>query len=210
MKNVLFAAGLAGLAAVAGTAAMAQSAGDFTLGLGLADVMPKSDNGHLDGAPGSKFDVKSNVRPTITFEYFVQDNLGIEVLGAWPFHHDTSVSGLGKVAAVHLLPPTVSLQYHFQTGTAFTPFVGAGVTYAWFFNTDDRGAAKASDLDLSVESKWAFSAHAGFDYAVSTNNYIRADVRYIDLSTDVRSHGDKIGTVDIDPWIAGVSFIHRF
>ena len=45
------------------------------------------------------------------------DNIGLEVLAATPFSHDIdatgSIAGLGKIAEVKQLPPTVSLQYHF-------------------------------------------------------------------------------------------------
>ena len=55
----------------------------------------------------------SNTRPTITGEYFLKDNLGIEVLAALPFQHDINVVGVGKVGSTKHLPPTVSLQYYF-------------------------------------------------------------------------------------------------
>jgi outer membrane protein W len=59
---------------------------------------PKSDNGTLTATPlgNLKMDVGSNVRPTITGEYFVRDNLGVEVLAALPFQHDISVVGRGQ------------------------------------------------------------------------------------------------------------------
>lgn len=101
------------------TFAFAQDAGTMTLGLGLGNVMPNSDNGTILGT--TDLDVGDNLRPTITFEYFIKDNLGIEVLGAWPFKHDISASGMGEIGSTQHLPPVVSLQYHFDTGSTFTP-----------------------------------------------------------------------------------------
>src|SRR5690606_22602722 len=72
--------------------AMAQSAGDWTLGVGLHSVDPKSDNGTLAGT--LRADVDDDIKPTITAEYFIRDNLGIEVLAAAPFKHDISLDGV--------------------------------------------------------------------------------------------------------------------
>ena len=77
---------LGGLAAPA----FAQQAGEWTISVGAHQVNPKSDNGKLAGGT-VPIEVDSNVRPTITAEYFVRDNLGIEVLAAWPFEHDINV-----------------------------------------------------------------------------------------------------------------------
>ena len=74
---VLFAAGLT----VAAAPAFAQSAGDWTLGLGVHQVDPKSDNGTLAGGT-LPLSVGSDAKPSLTFEYFIRDNLGIEVLAA--------------------------------------------------------------------------------------------------------------------------------
>jgi outer membrane protein len=102
----------ASLAAVALPAA-AQSAGDWTIGIGVHQVDPKSDNGVL--ANGTlPLSINSDAKPSLTFEYFSARNLGVEVLAAWPFQHDISVKGVGRVGSTKHLPPTVSLQYHFN------------------------------------------------------------------------------------------------
>ena len=111
--------------AAAAFPAAAQSAGDWTVAVGAHNVDPKSDNGTL-AAGTLPVSVDSNVRPTIAFEYFVRDNLGIEVLAALPFQHDIAIAGLGTVATTWHLPPTVSLQYHFNVGGAVSPLLGLG------------------------------------------------------------------------------------
>ncbi len=78
---------LAALSASLALPATAQSRGDWTLGVGVHNVDPKSDNGRLDATALGlgvlpPTEVGSSARPTITAEYFVRDNLGIEVLAA--------------------------------------------------------------------------------------------------------------------------------
>lgn len=210
MTRHLIAGGLAALLASAAVPAFAQSAGEITVGLGIGYVQPKSDNGSVT-ANDVDVDVKGNARPTLTVEYFVADNIGIELLAAWPFTHDVELDGLGKVAETTHLPPTLSVQYHWngQAGKgSISPFVGVGVNYTNFFDTDTKGALSGADLDLG--DSWGLAAHAGVDYRISDTGSIRADVRYLDIDTEAKLNGNKIGTVEVDPWVFGVSYVHKF
>jgi outer membrane protein len=187
--------------ATAAVPVFAQSAGTWTVGAGVHQVDPKSDSG-IDG-----LDVGSNVRPTITGEYFVADNLGIEVLAALPFEHDIDVGG-ATVGSTKQLPPTVSLQYHFNSTGTVSPFVGAGLNYTTFFSEDTKGALAGSDLKL--DDSWGLAAHAGLDFAVGEKGAIRVDVRWIDIDTDASVNGAKLGTVEIDPLVYGAAYVFKF
>ncbi|KAF1711364.1 hypothetical protein CSC70_05495 [Pseudoxanthomonas kalamensis DSM 18571] len=193
--------------------ALAQSAGDWTLGVGVHNVDPKSDNGNLDATalelgvlPPTEVD--SSVRPTVTFEYFVANNLGIEVLAALPFQHDISIQGVGKVGSTKQLPPVVSLQYHFANSSKVTPFVGAGLNYTLFFSEDTTGALAGTDLKL--DDSWGLAAHVGVDFALSDRSALRVDARWADIDTDVEVNGIKVGTAEIDPIVYGMAWVMKF
>mgnify|MGYP003585106102 FL=1 len=203
---------LAAVLALAATPALAQSAGTWTVGVGAHNVAPKSDNGTLTATPlgNLKMDVGSNVRPTITGEYFLKDNLGVEVLAALPFQHDISVVGVGKVGSTKHLPPTVSLQYHFGQGKV-KPFVGVGLNYTTFFSTKSEGAIAGTNLDLS--DSWGLAAHLGVDFKVGEKGAIRIDYRKIDIDTKVKLNGANLGTkntVNIDPSVYGIAYVFSF
>lgn len=193
---------LAGVAAPA----FAQSAGDWTVGVGVHQVSPTSDNGALAGNT-LKVDVGSDLKPTVTAEYFIRDNVGVELLASWPFEHDISIDGLGKVGSTKHLPPTLSLQYHFGQG-AITPFLGAGVNFTRFSGEETTGALAGSRLEL--DNSWGLAAHAGIDFKVGQRGAIRVDARWIDIDTDVRLDGADLGTVQIDPLIYGVAYVVKF
>ena len=200
---------LAAVLALAATPALAQSAGSWTVGIGAHNVAPKSDNGTLTATPlgNLTMDVGSNVRPTITGEYFLKDNLGIEVLAALPFQHDINVVGVGKVGSTKHLPPTVSLQYHFGQGKV-KPFVGVGLNYTTFFSTKSEGAIAGTNLDLS--DSWGLAAHLGVDFKVGEKGAIRVDYRKIDIDTKVKLNGANLGTrntVNIDPSVYGIAYV---
>ncbi|GGZ52416.1 membrane protein [Lysobacter xinjiangensis] len=196
------------LALVASAApALAQSRGDFTLGVGVHNVEPKSNNGALAGGT-LPLDIGSDVRPTITGEYFLRDGLGIEVLAALPFEHDISVKGVGRVGSTKHLPPTVSLQYHFNNGGKVSPLLGVGLNYTTFFQEDTTGALAGTRLELG--DSWGAAVHAGVDFRIGTRGALRVDARWMDIDTDVRVNGARMGTANIDPIAYGVSYIHAF
>jgi outer membrane protein len=181
--------------------AFAQSQGDWTLGLGIGNVNPKSDNGTLAGGAAT---VDSDTRPTITGEYFIRDNLGIELLAATPFEHEVSIAGIGTAGTVKHLPPTLSLNYHFPTNSAFKPFVGVGINYTTFFS-------ESSALgDLKVDDSWGLAVQAGLDYEINAKGAIRFNVRYINIESDVSLNGANIGTVEIDPVVIGAAYVFKF
>jgi len=194
-------------AVLASTAApvFAQSKGDITVGVGIAGVFPESNNGVLAGP--TPIDVQNGYSVTITGEYFIADRIGIELLAAWPFAHDID-SGGAKIGEVKHLPPTLSLQYHFVNNSKVTPFVGAGINYTTFVEDTAVGALAGNDLDL--DDSWGLALHAGLDYEVSNNGALRADVRWINIESDVKLNGADIGKAKINPWIVGVSYVHKF
>lgn len=187
-------------ALAAATPAFAQSAGDWTLGLGLGYVSPKDGNGLLAGASTS---VDEDIRPTITVEYFPLDNIGIELLAATPFKHTATIAGVGTATTKHL-PPTLSVVYHVPTAGKLSPFFGAGINYTTFFS--EESALGNVDLDDS----FGLAVKAGVDFDVSEKGALRTEIRWMDIDTDVSLNGSPIGTAEIDPIVVGVSYVHRF
>jgi len=206
-KTSLMLSALALAAASIAAPAMAQSKGDWTASVGVGSVNPKSDNGKL-AAGTLAVDVDSDVRPTITGEYFIADNVGIEVLGALPFKHDININGLGRVGSTKHLPPVVSLQYHFNSAGKVSPLIGLGVNYTTFFSESTGGALAGSKLKL--DDSWGLAAHVGVDFKINDNGALRIDARWADIDTKVKLDGAAIGTVNIDPMVYGISYVHSF
>lgn len=182
----------------------AQSAGDWTIGLGLASVMPKDGNGTLTAGA---VDVGNDLRPSITVEYFIRDNIGVELLAATPFKHDVSVGG-GKVGTVKHLPPVVSLNYHWDTGSAFQPYAGVGVNFTGFW--DEKTTGDLAGSELSLKNSWGLAAQVGADWWLNDRAALRATVRWIDIDSDVYLNGAKIGTAEVDPLVVQAAYVMRF
>lgn len=212
MKKTLLLSSLLIAASSCAMPVLAQSKGDWTLGVGVHQVNPKSSNGALDGSALElgrlPVEVDSDVKPTITAEYFIADNLGIEVLAALPFKHDISIDGVGIVGETKQLPPVVSLQYHFNSAGKVSPFLGGGLNYTVFYSEKTRGALAGTDLDL--DNSWGLAAHAGLDFKVGERGALRVDVRWADIDTKVKVNGASLGSVNIDPLVYGAAYLWKF
>lgn len=191
---------------LAASPAFAYEKGEWEIGLGVHQVNPSSNNGSL-AAGALSADVGSKVNLTFTGEYFLTDNWGFEVLASLPFEHDVRLNGV-EMATVKHLPPTFSLQYHFNGGEKVKPFVGLGVNYTMFFGIKEKGPLAGNNLDL--DSSWGLAAHAGLDFVINENQYLRVDVRKIDIDSDVKLNGVDIGTVNIDPIVYGAAYVWTF
>ncbi|MDF9302325.1 OmpW family outer membrane protein [Tritonibacter mobilis] len=200
MKTLVSALALGVAAASFAAPAMAQSQGDWTFGVGVINVNPKSDNGTLAGAAAT---IDDNTQLSLTAEYFIRDNLGIELLAASPFEHDIALGG-SNIGSTKQLPPTLSLVYHIPTKGKVTPFVGVGVNYTTFFSEE----SSLGTLDL--DNSFGFAATVGADWQISERGALRLNVRYMDIDTDARLNGAPIGKAEIDPVTVGVSYVHRF
>jgi len=215
MKPLAAALAVATLALGAAGAAQAADTG-FVVKLGIADVVPKSDNGTLNTPLGAfTADVGNSVRPSITIEYMFTPNLGVEVLGAWPFRNDVKLKGVGKVGQVDVLPPTVSLQWHFLPQAVVSPFVGVGVNYAFMYHERTKGLLRDLDTNLAVKNSWGVAAHVGVDFNFNKNWLMTIDARwiqmknkvYLDIPNDQRY---SLGSVKVDPMVYGVAVGYRF
>jgi len=202
IKSLLAAAASAVLLASTG---FSQAAGTWNVGVGLHNISPKATNSVVTG--GARTTVDDDVQPTITIEYFVYENLGIELLASLPFRHGVKANG-DFIGQTKLLPPTLSVQYYFVNASKFTPFVGVGLNYTTFFDT--RSAGLLAGADLSAEDSWGFAAHAGVDYKLTERSSVRVDARWVDVESEIKLNGAKQGKLRLDPIVFGAAWVYKF
>ena len=182
--------------------AQAHEKGDWLLRVGAGTVDPKSNNGDV-------VSVDSGTTLVFNGTYFLGPNLGLEVLAAAPFSHDIKLAADGtRVAETKHLPPTVSLNYHFDTAGAFNPYVGLGLNYTLFF--DEKTAGPLAGLDLELDGSFGVAAQLGFDYDLSDKMFLNLNLRYIDIETDAKLDGAALETVAIDPMVYTLALGWKF
>src|SRR3569832_2509174 len=161
------------------------------------DIVPDVKSSGLAG-----LDVSNEVVPEVDYTYFVTPNIGMElILGT--ARHEVTLNGasLGKL---NHLPPTLTVQYHFNPTPTIKPYVGAGVNYTRFYNVD-----LAPGLSVGKNS-FGGALQAGVDIAVTKNGYINLDVKKIWIDTDVKAGGVKLTNLEINPVVWGIGYGFRF
>lgn len=192
------------LLASAFTATAAQAeAGDVLVRLRAIVVAPNEGDG-TGALVGAK--VNNDVVPEIDFTYMATDNIGLELIAATSLHK-VSLGG-ATVARSYVLPPTLTLQYHFAPKGAIRPYIGAGVNYTIFYSEKARGPLAGNDISMKDSFGWA--AQAGVDIDLNKKFFLNLDVKYIDMTGKARLNGAYIGKTDINPFVFGVGFGTRF
>jgi len=211
VRAALAAAALAASAAV--MPAAAQTAIDTTnpwmIRLRVLGVLPDA-SAKIDQIPSASVSIGDSAVPEADFTYFFTPNISAELIAAVTPHRikgTGTITGIG-VGKAWLLPPTVTLQYHFTQFGALVPYVGAGLNYTFFY---DQKAAGGAVTQISVKDTVGGAVQLGADYMLTPHWGINLDVKKLFLRPDVTlNRGAVSGTVTIDPWLVGLGAVYKF
>lgn len=177
-------------------------------------VHPEDHSNNISTINGTA-SVDTNIVPEVDISYFFTDNIAVELITAVTRHqvkaNGTKLGNL-NLGSVSLLPPTLTLQWHFLPTCFFAPYVGAGANYTYFFGVDSGPIAQSIDYDNNFGAVLQVGANLNF----YDNWHINFDVKKVWVETDVRvrtnssSVTELTTSVNIDPWIYGVGIGYRF
>lgn len=172
-------------------------------------VIPQNE-GYVNQIPGSGLKASNTVVPELDISYYFTNNISAELILGTTY---SNISGAGSIAGLDvgkawLLPPTLTLQYHFTNFGAFKPYIGAGLNYTFFYNQ------KSHDADhLKVKNAFGGALQVGFDYMINNNWGFNFDVKklYLRPDFDVTVGGTQLtGKAKLDPWLIGTGVTYRF
>lgn len=176
------------------------------------------------GIIGGDAKISNTFIPELDFTYFFTKNISAElILGT--SKHDVStvgsdISAVGgptsvdvNLGSVYLLPPTLTVQYHFLPDQIFNPYVGAGVNYTIFYNEKAGNTVRGIEYDNS----FGYAFQVGFDLMLNDKFFINADIKKIFLKTDVTVDASNLATglsipadVEINPLLLGFGVGMKF
>ena len=242
MKKTILALAIA--AAFAPALAMAE-AGDIVVRLRAthisadesSDLGKKTDSAYgtpglsttLYGAQGTgaELEVDSNTIPELDFSYYITKNIAAELILAVGTRHDVKVSGSGSavglnhdLGSVNLLPPTLTVQWHFMPDETFDPYVGAGLSYVRAMDNSLSARTAVGNFPIKIDrNSWGPAIQAGFDVNLKDRWLVNFDVKKIWWDTDVKLNTfgavlpggwHKIDKLDVDPWVISVGVGKKF
>ena len=175
-------------------------------GFQAGDVLVRARAVNLDSAnkdsTGLDLSVNDKTIPEVDVSYFFSPNIAAELVLTVPQKHTLS-AGSTEIGSLRHLPPTLTVQYHFDAG-AFKPYVGAGVNYTHFssVNLPDGVDIKRNSVGLALQ--------VGVDIPVAKDVYLNVDVKKVQIGTKVSVSGTEIGKFKVDPLLVGVGLGWRF
>ena len=92
----------------------------------------------------------------------------------------------GSTGEVSTFAIMLNGMHDFDTGTAFTPYVGGGIGYAWN-DLSDYGIAAIPNVLDDDDSGFAWQLIAGVGYAFTPRATVTLDYRYFSTEADVTS-----------------------
>lgn len=215
---------LAAIAAMTlASAASAQSAGTIVAKVGINKITPHVTSGDLTAPalPGTKADVKPDTKPILTLAYMLTDNISAELHLGTPYKHeligDGAIKGTGKLGTSEVLPPTFLMQYRFfQPDSVVRPYVGAGLTYAYF--QKERGSAQMTALlapggDAStyrLDNKLAGSIQVGGTLAFNERWFFDMAIIKTYLKTRAKFSTGQTQDIKLDPTAFSVAIGYKF
>ncbi|WP_165637310.1 OmpW/AlkL family protein [Bradyrhizobium shewense] len=169
-------------------------------------------------SPRSGLSISDQAIPELDITYFFTKNVAAELILGVTSHH---ISGNGALTGLDigkawLLPPTLTLQYHFTDFGALKPYIGAGINYTTFFN---QSAANTSLVglavtDLRISNQFGAAVQFGFDYMLDRNWGLNFDVKKLwlrpEYSATVNNTIAVTGRANIDPWLVSGGVTYKF
>jgi outer membrane protein len=200
-----------------------KSAGDIVVRARGVAVLPQEKGTLNNTSLGNIGTVKvgNDYIPEVDFTYFFTDNIAAELIAGTSRHKvKGNLNGLGnsiEIGKVSLLPPTLTVQYHFLPKERISPYVGAGLNYTLFYNEDAANTANSAGLSVTktdYKNRFGFALQAGVDVALTGAWSLNLDVKKIFLKTDVTASVNGAlpvtSKVTLDPWLVGVGVGYRF
>lgn len=217
-----------GISAVA-TPVMAYEAGDWLIRGRIINVSPNDDSGTLwteaAGNIGEGVTVDDDTVPELDITYMLAPHWGIELILGYSEHTVRSDSSAGAVVGslgskdvidAKVLPPTLTLQYHFSPNSNIRPYIGAGINYTHFFDekVPNKSGLSVSGDDVELDDSWGLAAQIGVDIAVNDVWFVNLDLKYLDIDTTAKFKGTAVGRAeidaDIDPFVFGIGIGRSF
>jgi outer membrane protein len=168
---------------------------------------------HLDSAnkdgTGLGLSINNKTFPEVDFSYFLAPNVAAELILTYP-QKQTIYSNGTEIGSLKHLPPTLTLQYHFNPTGTIRPYIGAGVNYTNFSSVKFAPAVQTALHPSIKRNSWGAAWQIGADVEISKGTYLNFDLKKVDLKTTVYSSGVAAGKFKVNPTLASVGLGWRF
>lgn len=187
----------------------ATASADLTFKAGFGYLDPTADKNINADLTNAEVSSEGAILPSFDYR-FGNSPISAELLLATPFEHTVSVAdgnGRSDIATFKHLPPTLTVKYNTPEYRGFGANIGVGATVVVPYEEYLMDGTK-----LKADTTVAPAAQVGLTYSPQSRPWgLFADVRYVDLTTDLELVGTgKIGELEINPIVYSVGVSHKF
>ncbi len=158
---------------------------------------------------GLDLSINDKTLPEVDITRFFTPQIAAELVLTYPQRQTLSAGGT-PIGSLKHLPPVLSLQYHFTDLPGVRPYLGAGVNYTRFSDVSFSPAVNTALQPSIKKNSFGLALQAGLDVPVGGGWLLNADVKKVQLATDVSSFGNKVGNFAVNPWLLSVGVGRRF
>ncbi|ODN43426.1 OmpW/AlkL family protein [Piscirickettsia litoralis] len=178
----------------------------------IVNVSPDVSGDTISVIGGKVTHVSDQVIPEVDFSYFFTPHIAMElILGTSKHHLIATGTALGStdLGSVRILPPTLTVQYHFFPEKKFSPYIGAGINYTYFYDTNTSGA-NAAVQSVDYKNSFGLALQAGIDYNINQNWSVNVDIKKLFVKTTATVNNTMTTDVRLDPYVYGIGVGYRF
>lgn len=164
---------------------------------------------------------------TFSLSYALTDHWAATLLASAPFNHDIDGKGataaVGELADATHLPPSLALEYRFNPYGKIRPYVGAGVNWTIWLDSDTSPALTSAldgiiggvtNTDINLSNSFGLAANVGLDWELSENWAFNTNIWWLDLQTEAKifvNGAEATRTkVNIHPLVFSLGFARSF
>jgi outer membrane protein len=185
-------------------------AGDFLIRVRAIGVIPEDTSSSVSVIAGH-VDVTATPAPEVDLSYFITDHIAAELIAASTRHEiaaEGTILGHVDVGSTYILPPTLTVQYHFLPHGFIDPYVGAGLNVSFWYDTVPAGGAVTK---VGLNTVAGPAVQAGFNVKLGGGWFANADIKQIFIDPEARLDGGVIvAKTHLDPTVVAAGIGFRF
>jgi outer membrane protein len=169
--------------------------------IGVHPINPKPNN-------HAELTVDNAASLSIGATYLFTKHWAVELFSAFSNAHDVHDADDGRAARFSMIPASATLQYHVTDASGrFRAYAGAGLSYAHLGDERTKGSLAGQTLVLDDSS--GLAAAIGLDMDLGSKWFVNVDARWMDIDSSVKIDGQPRGTLELDPYLFGLSLGRR-
>jgi outer membrane protein len=162
--------------------------------------------------PGADAKIENNITPTLELGYYLNKNISLSVSSGLPVTSNIDAIAPNFIAGMNVTQVTtgsiaLGAQYHLDTGGAFRPYAGVGVSYNFVM---DQVPNPLVLPDGVLDNNFGGILQAGADLDITEHVGLFVDVKKVFSTAHFTGFGGVDGDIQLNPLVISSGVNLRF